>query len=195
MGSATAAPRRGSAARRGQGGACRRTRSRLPRSARAPLRLKPSTPSSPMPTMDSQRRDAAFSARADQATACHASSYSAAQRKRGSWPARLAEPRRSRRDAVARRAARLRRLRQRVPVRVGGFGGDDGLADYLSVRAHRCADRRDASLRGRHLRQCGASRAHGRRALAGAAAAAMDAAAGDHWTEVTDAAGGGARAR
>ena len=64
--------------------------------------------------------------------------------------------------------------RQPVPVRVGGFGGAAGLADYLAARAHRRADRRHASVCERHFGQRRRGRAQNHRAVRGAAPAAVD---------------------
>ena len=47
---------------------------------------------------------------------------------------RLAARSRIRRHAVACRPHRRTRVAQPVPVRSGGFGGADGLADYLRER-------------------------------------------------------------
>ena len=107
-----------------------------------------------------------------QDAACHASSFSAAPRKRrllGRTPRRA---RRSRRDAVACRPHR-RAGAAAVPVRVGGFGGAAGLADYLVARAHRRFDRRDASLCQRHFGERRRGRARTARAVRGAAPAAL----------------------
>ena len=52
-------------------------------------------------------------------------------------------------------AAPKARSRRRVPVRIGGFGGAEGLADYLRDEKHRPADRRDASLCRADFGQCG----------------------------------------
>ena len=80
------------------------------------------------------------------------SSSSAARPKRGRSPSNLAGARRSRRDAVARRphgragcrsrAGAHRRLRRRRRAR-----------RLSRAERDRCADRRDASLRGAHVRQ------------------------------------------
>jgi precorrin-6A/cobalt-precorrin-6A reductase len=76
---------------------------------------------------------------------------------------------------------------QRVPVRVGGFGGVDGLADYLSV------ERIDALIDATHpyAAVISANAAAAAR-MAGVAFVALRrppwiAAAGDRWTEVADA--------
>ena len=50
-------------------------------------------------------------------------------------------------------------LPQPVPLRVGGFGGAARPCRLSARRAHRCPDRRDASIRRRDLRQCGAEAA------------------------------------
>src|SRR5205814_1447374 len=96
--------------------------------------LRPAAPSSPMPTMDSQRRAAAFSA-----AALDASGSASGMRRililGGTAEARqLAERLVGRTDlamtlSLAGRTASP--ARQAVPVRIGGFGGADGLAQYL----------------------------------------------------------------
>ena len=54
---------------------------------------------------------------------------------------------------------------QPVPVRVGGFGGADGLADYLVSERIDAADRRHASLCQRHFGKRRRGRAAKRRAI------------------------------
>ena len=77
------------------------------------------------------RRCGSVAARSHQdETAWHASSFSAAPRKRGNWPgASPAAPASTITLSLAGRTASP--AAQPVPVRVGGFGGADGLADYL----------------------------------------------------------------
>ena len=112
-------------------------------------------------------------ARADQQAPCDAFSFSAAPRKRGSWPDGW--PARADLAVTLSLAGRTAApAAQPVPVRIGGFGGAEGLADYLSERAHRCADRRHPSVRG----AISANAAEAARStgvpLAGAAAPALD---------------------
>ncbi len=106
-GSATAAPRRGSAAPRGQDGAGRRTRSR--RAPISPRATGAQTLDAVLADADDgqpARRCGSVGLRSRQEAACHASSSSAARRKRGCWPADWRRRGRSRRHAVARRPHR-----------------------------------------------------------------------------------------
>ena len=75
-----------------------------------------------------------------------------------------------------------------VPLRSGGFGGAEGLADYLIKERDRCADRRHASLRQSLSRRMPLPP----RARPACRSLALRrppwiAVAGDHWTEVDDA--------
>src|SRR5580658_8448616 len=92
--------------------------------------LKPSTPSSPMPTMDSQRGDAAVS--------CGSGSGSCMPRiliLGGTTEARLLGERLAKRGDLAVTLSLAGRtmspVPHAVPVRIGGFGGAGGLADYV----------------------------------------------------------------
>src|SRR5580704_9189395 len=98
--------------------------------------VSPSMPSSPMPTMDSQRRGAALSRAIGSATAMRRILILG-----GTLEARrLAERLRGRADVTTTLSLAGRTAApaaQPVPVRVGGFGGAEGLAAYL--RAERLA--------------------------------------------------------
>ena len=76
---------------------------------------------------------------------------------------------------------------QAAPVRIGGFGGAEGLAAISRHRAHRRAYRRDASLCRDHLGQCcrggGSRHAYPLLALRRPPWAPLP---GDRWTEVAD---------
>src|SRR6202030_2576001 len=91
---------------------------------------RPSTPSSPIPTMDSQRRDAALCDRTGSASDMRILILG------GTTEARqLAQRLAGRTDlavvlSLAGRTAAP--AQQPVPVRIGGFGGAEGLAAYLS---------------------------------------------------------------
>src|ERR1700731_2441425 len=96
--------------------------------------LKPSTPSSPMPTMDSQRGDAALSG----ATAWRGVLETDMTRiliLGGTTEARQLAGRLADRAGLEITLSLAGRTTtpaaQPVPVRVGGFGGADGLAKYL----------------------------------------------------------------
>src|SRR5271167_2246771 len=96
--------------------------------------LKPSTPSSPMPTMDSQRGDAAVS--------CADTSESGTLDMPrililgGTTEARLLSERLAKRGGLELTLSLAGRtaapVPHAVPIRVGGFGGAAGLADYIA---------------------------------------------------------------
>src|ERR1700733_6547193 len=93
--------------------------------------LRPSTPSSPMPMMDSQRGDAAVS-RGSGSGFCMPRILILG----GTTEARMLGERLARRsdlDVTLSLAGRTRSpVPHAVPIRVGGFGGVVGLADYLA---------------------------------------------------------------
>src|SRR5450432_3357897 len=91
--------------------------------------LSPSTPSSPIPTMDSQRPDAAVCGTIWSATDMRILILGGTTQAR-----QLAERLAGRTDlavmvSLAGRTAAP--AAQSVPVRIGGFGGTEGLADYI----------------------------------------------------------------
>src|SRR5690349_219317 len=94
--------------------------------------LRPSMPSSPMPTMDSQRRGAALSAasgRADGMWHVLILGGTAEARQLAGLLADRADV-----QAVLSLAGRTAApAAQPVPVRIGGFGGVEGLASYLKA--------------------------------------------------------------
>ena len=113
-------------------------------------------------------------ARSHQEATCHASSFSAAPteaRAAGGSGWQAAPISTSTLSLAGRTAAPAR---QPVPVRIGGFGGAAGLADYLARRAHRRADRRHASLCRAISANARRGCARSRRALRGAAPSAVD---------------------
>src|SRR4029077_19342084 len=132
LGHGRAAPRMSGAARP----RCRRppnTISAAPISPRA-AGLKPSTPSSPMPTMDSQRGDAAVSRSIASGSGMARILILGGTAEARQLAGRLAG--RAGLDTTLSLAGRTASpAAQPVPVRIGGFGGADGLAKYL-VREH-----------------------------------------------------------
>src|SRR6516225_3480026 len=98
--------------------------------------LKPSTPSSPIPTMDSQRGDASLSAEIVSIEGSLPIGMSRILILGGTTEAReLAERLAKRTDLeiIVSLAGRTKSpAPQPVPVRSGGFGGADGLAEYLA---------------------------------------------------------------
>src|SRR5262252_8522581 len=109
---------------------CRRppkTISALAMSSRA-TGLRPSTPSSPIPTMDSQRRDAALSSKTGSTNmrililggTTEARQLAERLTAQAGLNVTLSLAGRTSAPAV-----------QPVPVRTGGFGGAEGLTDYL----------------------------------------------------------------
>ncbi len=123
-------------------------------------------------------------AEAAQDFACHASSFSAAPRKRALLGERLAK--RGDLDVTLSLAGRTATpVPHAVPVRVGGFGGAAGLAAYLVSAAHRRIDRRHASLRHYHLGECRCRGAPDRAcAFMTLRRPPWTAVAGDRWIEV-----------
>src|SRR6516225_1780303 len=93
--------------------------------------LKPATPSSPIPTMDSQGRHAALSCAIGSATDMRRILILGGTAEARELAAHLAA-----RADLAMTLSLAGRTRspapQPVPVRIGGFGGAAGLADYLS---------------------------------------------------------------
>src|SRR5712691_8288786 len=147
--------------------------------------VRPSTPSSPMPTMDSQRRVAPVSRTTGSANAMRRILILG-----GTLEARrLAERLRGRADlavtlSLAGRTAAP--AAQAVPVRVGGFGGAEGLAAYL--RAEHIAALIDATHPYAATISANAARAA---AVAGVRLLALrrppwQSIAGDRWIEVAD---------
>src|SRR6202035_3039019 len=103
------------------------TISAVPISPRA-TGLNPSTPSSPMPTMDSQRGDAAVSG----SLASRRGVLERGVLKSGMARILILGGTAEARQLAGRLAGRTATpAAQPVPVRVGGFGGADGLAKYL----------------------------------------------------------------
>src|SRR5271170_3849098 len=103
--------------------------------------LRPSTPSSPMPTMDSQRRDAAVSRPVASARDVLERDLLVEDMPRililgGTTEARALGERLAKRgdlDVTLSLAGRTAApLPHAVPIRVGGFGGAAGLADYIA---------------------------------------------------------------
>src|SRR6202035_4794092 len=110
------------------------TISAAPISPRA-TRLKPSTPSSPMPTVDSQRGDAAVSGSVASGRGVLETDMARILILGGTAEARQLAGRLAGRaglDITLSLAGRTASpAAQPVPVRVGGFGGAEGLAKYL----------------------------------------------------------------
>src|SRR5258708_1105509 len=99
-------------------------------SPRAPG-ARPSTPSSPMPTMDSQRRGAAVWTATGLADDMRHILILGGTSEARQLAGRLAD-RRDLKVTLSLAGRTARPAAQPVPVRVGGFGGTDGLAAYLA---------------------------------------------------------------
>src|SRR5215468_4349821 len=156
-------------------------------SARA-VGLRPSTPSSPMPTMDSHRRGAARSGAMESASAMRRVLILGGTAEARRLAGRLA----IRGDLAATLSLAGRTASpaaQGVPVRIGGFGGAQGLADYLT------AERIDALIDATHPYAAVISaNAANAAALAKVPLLALRRppwlpVAGDAWIEVADVAG------
>src|SRR5271166_2233672 len=94
--------------------------------------LNPATPSSPMPMMDSQRGDAAVSRARSSARAMRRILILGGTAEARALAARLA-PRADLAVTLSLAGRTASPAPQPVPVRSGGFGGAEGLADYLTV--------------------------------------------------------------
>jgi precorrin-6A/cobalt-precorrin-6A reductase len=150
--------------------------------------LRPSTPSSPMPTMDSQRRGAAVCAASGLADGMRHILILGGTSEARQLAGRLADQTDLRITlSLAGRTAHP--AAQPVPVRVGGFGGIDGLAAYL------VADRIDVLVDATHP-YAATIAAHAAEAATRAKVPIValrrkpwTAVAGDRWREVADAKG------
>ena len=139
-------------------------------------------------------------ARSRRRSTCHASSFSAAPRKRGcsrcgNWR-RPPRPRGVTVSLAGRTASPAPECRCRFAAAV--LAAPRGrVADYLVGAAHRRADRRHASVRGNVISaDAVAAATRSRCAQRGAAASAVDRGQpGDRWIEVERRGGGGSRAR
>src|SRR5580658_7538798 len=161
------------------------TISAAPMSPRA-VTLKPSTPSSPMPTMDSQRGNAAVSR-----SIASGSGMAKVLILGGTAEARQLAERLAQRaglDVTLSLAGRTASpVAHPVPIRVGGFGGAEGLADYL------VAERVDALIDATHpyanIISENAAAAARKTAVAFVALRRppWSAVTGDRWIEVSDA--------
>ena len=144
-------------------------------------------PSSPMPTMDSQRGAAAVSGATTSGRDMRRILILGGTTEARALAGALGRARRSRGDAVARRPHRASGARSRCRCAVGGFGGAEGLANYL------VKERIDALIDATHpyaaIMAANAAQAAG---LSGVPFLALrrppwSAVAGDRWSEVADA--------
>ena len=154
---------------------------------------RPSTPSSPMPTMDSQRRGAAVWAASGLAGDMRHILILGGTSEARQLAGRLAD-RRDLKVTLSLAGRTAHPAAQPVPVRVGGFGGTEGLAAYLAEQ------RIDVLVDATHP-YAATMAAHAAEAAARAKVPivalrrkAWTAIAGDNWTEVEDIGGAVARA-